>query len=102
MVNVEGLKLYARIDSADEDELLQQLINGAEAEIRDSTGKGRPTPDDELYDIAVMQLASHWYTNRTPTEVGTIVSAVPYSLQLLTNHIAMSSRYPEVLDESNQ
>lgn len=95
-MTVDKLKLYARVDTDEDDALLLDMLNAAEQTVQDMTGKNRPTDNDEIYDICVMQLTAHWYENRTPTEYGTAVHDVPYTMQLLINHITMSGRYPEV------
>ena len=87
MLTLDRFKLYAHIDHADEDELIESLI-------RDMTGKEPPSDSDELFDTAVLQLTAHWYENRTPV-TDTSVTQVPFTVQTLLNHIAMSSRYPE-------
>lgn len=96
MMDVDKLKLYARVDHDAEDALLEGILTAAETAVQEMTGKIRPTAGDDAYDICVLQLAAHWYQSRTPTESGTIVQDVPYTLQLLLNLIAMSSKYPEV------
>lgn len=102
MVTLERFKLYARIDHADEDELITATIAAADTAVRDMTGKAPPGGADELFDVAVLQLAAHWYENRTPTadasaRVGT--SETPFALQMLLNHIALSGRYPAKEDD---
>ena len=99
-MDLEQFKVYARVDHADDDALIQVMLRAAYTSVRDMTGKRPPKGGDELFDVAVLQLAAHWYENRTPvTEIN--VHDVPFSLQMLINHIAMSSRYPdeEVSDE---
>lgn len=94
MLTLERFKLYARIDHEDEDALIESLIRAADTAVRDMTGKAPPSDCDELFDTAVLQLAAHWYENRTPvTDTG--VTQVPFTLQTLLNHIALSGRYPE-------
>lgn len=94
MAELERLKTYARIDGTDEDALLLSLLAAAESAVRDMTGKAPPGGQDELYDVAVLLLAAHWHENRTPVSE-TAAAEVPFTLQMLLNHIALSSRYPE-------
>ena len=97
MVELERFKLYAHVDHADDDQLIQSLIAAADTAVRDMTGKVPPGETDELFDVAILQLSAHWYENRTPvTEVS--VNEVPFTVQMLLNHIALSSRYPEKED----
>lgn len=93
-MELERFKAYARIDHADEDALITAMLTAADSAVRDMTGKDPPQAGDELFDMAVLQLAAHWYENRTPV-TDTAVNEVPFTLQVLLNHIALSSRYPE-------
>lgn len=102
-MELERFKIYARIDHADEDALITAMLTAADSAVRDMTGKGPPKAGDELFDMAVLQLAAHWYENRTPV-TDTATNEVPFTLQVLLNHIALSSRYPEkeAADEPDQ
>lgn len=93
-MELERFKTYARIDHADEDVLIESMLTAADNAVRDMTGKDPPKAGDELFDMAVLQLAAHWYENRTPV-TDAAVNEVPFTLQVLLNHIALSSRYPE-------
>ena len=101
-MELERFKTYARIDHADEDVLIESMLTAADNAVRDMTGKDPPKaglmksipPMNELFDMAVLQLAAHWYENRTPV-TDAAVNEVPFTLQVLLNHIALSSRYPE-------
>lgn len=95
MITLEQFKLYAHIDGSDEDAVIGSMLTAADAAVRDMTGKAPPGGADEVFDIAVLQLAAHWYENRTPVTDGGSVTEVPFTLQALLNHISMSSRYPE-------
>ena len=64
MLTLDRFKLYAHIDHADEDELIESLIRAADTAVRDMTGKEPPSDSDELFDTAVLQLTAHWYENR--------------------------------------
>ena len=59
MLTLDRFKLYARIDHADEDELIESLIRAADTAVRDMTGKEPPSDSDELFDTAVLQLTAH-------------------------------------------
>ena len=96
-MELERFKTYARIDHADEDTLIEAMLTAADNAVRDMTGKDPPKTGDELFDMAVSQLAAHWYENRTPV-TDTATNEVPFTLQVLLNHIALSSRYPEKED----
>ena len=83
MLTLDRFKLYAHIDHADEDELIESLIRAADTAVRDMTGKEPPSDSDELFDTAVLQLTAHWYENRTPV-TDTSVTQVPFTVQ--TDH----------------
>lgn len=100
MVTLENFCNYSRIDVQDDAATLEALITSSEQYIVGATGKARPPTGGELYDIAVMMLAAHWYDNRTPT--GSDTTEIPYTLTLLLNHIALCSQFPEVHDEPDQ
>lgn len=101
MVDLDQFCAYARIDVQDDAATLEALIASSEQYIAGATGKARPPTGGELYDIAVMMLAAHWYDNRTPT--GSNTAEIPYTLTLLINHIALCDKYPEVSrDEPDQ
>ena len=78
MLTLDRFKLYAHIDHADEDELIESLIRAADTAVRDMTGKEPPSDSDELFDTAVLQLTAHWYENRTPV-TDTSVTQVPFT-----------------------
>lgn len=65
-VDKERLKLSLRIDSNFDDELLDMYLSAASDFIKNAVG----APDDfyinnDLFDTAVVALASSYYTNRT-------------------------------------
>lgn len=93
MVTLEQFKTYARVDHTDDDSLIIGIVAAAQTAVCDMTGKQPPTESDELYDIAVLQLAAHFYENRTPVSE-TSANEVPFTLQMLLSHIALSARYP--------
>ena len=57
MLTLDRFKLYARIDHADEDELIESLIRAADTAVRDMTGKEPPSDSDELFDTAAVYRA---------------------------------------------
>ena len=78
-MELERFKTYARIDHADEDDLIAAMLTAADNAVRDMTGKDPPKAGDELFDMAVLQLAAHWYENRTPV-TDTATNEVPFTL----------------------
>lgn len=94
MVDLSRFCEYARIDAQGDEALITSLLSAAEMTIVDKTGKLPPDEGDDLYQVAIMMLAAHWYDNRTPT--GTEIREIPYTMDMLIAHIAICSRYPEV------
>lgn len=78
MLTLDRFKLYAHIDHADEDELIESLIRAADTAVRDMTGKEPPSDSDELFDTAVLQLTAHWYENRTPVTDTSVTPGAVY------------------------
>lgn len=95
LISLEQFYNYARIDAQGEDAVITTLLNAAEMTIVDKTGKLPPSDKDDLYCLAIMMLAAHWYDNRTPT-VNSIIHEIPHTMQMLITHIALCGRYPEV------
>lgn len=85
---------YAHIDAQGDDDTITVLLSAAEMTIADKTGKLPPAVGDDLYCLAVMMLAAHWYDNRTPTETKSVYE-IPHTMQMLITHIALCGRYPE-------
>ena len=91
-MELERFKTYARIDHADEDVLIESMLTAADNAVRDMTGKDPPKAGDELFDMAVLQLAAPWYENRPPV-TDAAVNVGPFTLQLLLKPIALSRPY---------
>lgn len=65
-VDKARLKLSLRIDGNLDDELLDAYIRAAESYIKNAVGADENFyADNDLFDVAVVALASSYYTNRT-------------------------------------
>lgn len=95
LISIERFCAYARIDAQGEETIIATLLQAAQMTIQDKTGKLPPSDTDDLYCVAVMMLAAHWYDNRTPTETKTVYE-IPHTMEMLIAHIALCGRYPEV------
>lgn len=92
MVSLSDVKLYLRIDTDDEDNLLNNLIDTAESYLRDAIDDFDNTyalADTEWKakaDQAELFLVCDWYENRLPkaSVVGSSVSLLITQLQLHT------------------
>lgn len=62
-MNLDDLKLFLRIDGADEDILIQSLQLAAE-EYMGNAGVNKDY-SRELYKLAIKMLVGHWYENRS-------------------------------------
>lgn len=108
-MTLEDAKNYLRVDTDDDDALIQALITAAESYINQQTGKtkrivdidqnGQPIYEDikesELWKLAVKLLLAHWYENRgVETSGGRVaVTKISHSVDALVNHIAMCGDY---------
>lgn len=90
-LTADDLKMYLRIDYADEDTLIQDLLDGAIDFIQRATGKTY-MPEDGVWKMAVKYLVSHWYENRDDTVNGRDAK-VDYTIDTLIQHIALCSDY---------
>lgn len=100
-MTVDDAKLYLRVDTSDDDALIQSLITAAESYIKQQTGKtkkieGTEEKDistDELYNICLKLFVAHWYENRGPEAVGTVVARFSHSVNAIIHHISMCGDY---------
>ena len=92
-LTLETVKLYLRVDSDEEDPLLEELIAGAKAYVERLTGK--PYDDaDPVWNQCIKYLCSHWYTNRDDT-MGGRDAKIDHTIDALIQHIALSESYKE-------
>jgi uncharacterized phage protein (predicted DNA packaging) len=92
---LDKLKLQARIDTDEEDELLKGYVEAALAHVEQHCDRTlvvpepgvEPTPDQMALtpDVwqAVLLLVAHWYANREAVVIGTITSALPLGFERL-------------------
>ena len=102
-MTLDDVKLYLRVDTSDDDALIQSLITAAEMYIKQQTGKtkkivGAKKTDistDDLYKLCVKLLVAHWYENRGVETSGgrVVVTKISHSVDALVNHIAMCGDY---------
>src|SRR5690554_1238084 len=101
-MTLDDVKLYLRVDTSDDDALIQSLITAAETYIKQQTGKtkkivGAEETDistDDLYNLCVKLLVAHWYENRG-VEISdrATVTKISHSVDALVRHIAMCGDY---------
>jgi uncharacterized phage protein (predicted DNA packaging) len=96
-MTLDDVKKYIRVDSSDDDALIQSQIVAATKYIERTTGK-ECKQDDEVWDSAIRMLVCHWYENRGAEITGTISTKISHTLDALINHISMCSDYtPKVV-----
>lgn len=78
-MGLDEIKLYLRIDTDDEDELLSSLQLSAEEYLLNAGIE--KDYEKQLYKLAVKLLISNWYENRNPILTGSISKKLEYSLQ---------------------
>ncbi|WP_199884082.1 head-tail connector protein [Anaerosinus massiliensis] len=95
-MTLEDVKNYLRIDEdiTEDDITIQSLITAAQQYITNQTGK--QYADDEIWNVCIELLVSHWYDTRqpNPTKPGTL-SEYPHSITAIITHIALCGAYPE-------
>ncbi|MGE9831782.1 head-tail connector protein [Ligilactobacillus salivarius] len=69
MMDLDRLKRAIAIDSDVFDDVLTLCLNAAESKVQNSIGTKYPDfyADNYLYDLAVIQLADHYFKNRSAT-----------------------------------
>ena len=78
-MGLDEIKLYLRIDTDDEDELLSSLQLSAEEYLLNAGIE--KDYEKQLYKLAVKLLISNWYENRNPVLTVSISKKLEYSLQ---------------------
>ena len=76
-MGLDEIKLYLRIDTDDEDELLSSLQLSAEEYLLNAGIE--KDYEKQLYKLAVKLLISNWYENRNPVLTGSISKKLEYS-----------------------
>ncbi|GAA0434435.1 hypothetical protein GCM10008934_24850 [Virgibacillus salarius] len=92
---LELAKEYLRIDGDQDNKLLGLLINSAKNYMSNAGVKEK---EDELYQLAIMMLVTHWYENRQQNEFGKISSAIEMGLQT----IILQLKAGDLVDQSSE
>lgn len=105
-MTLDDMKLYLRVDNVEEEDIISSLMTAAESFIQKTTGKTQiatgvdelgvttyaAISTDELYNLCVKIMVSHWYENRA-VQSPTQLNDFSFSAQALINHIAMCGDY---------
>lgn len=86
-MTLSDIKLFLRIDTNDDDSLIETLRLAAIQYIQEATGK-QYDDNSELYNLLIKILVVHWYENREAIQDGNRTEA-PHTITSLLNHIAL-------------
>ncbi|MGL5271850.1 MAG: head-tail connector protein [Selenomonadaceae bacterium] len=86
-MKLEDIKLYLRVDGADEDALISSLQTAAIQYLQETTGKTYDAAN-ELQNMLIKLLVAHWYENRVANDGGS--TEVPHSITALMIHISLT------------
>lgn len=87
-MNIEDIKQYLRLDDDSDDLLLDGLIFAAK-NYMSNAGVQEKNEENDLYDLCIKLLVSHWYENR---EVTGTTNKLAFSLE----SIIVQLKYCEV------
>lgn len=93
-LTLDDVKLYLRVDGADEDTLIQDLMDGAVGYMQRMTGKAYD-PADGVWKMAIKYLCSHWYENRDDAAAGRDAK-VSHTIDALISHISLCDDYADL------
>lgn len=87
-MDLEELKLFLRIDTEEEDTLIQSLQLSAEEYLLNAG----VTKDynKELYKLAIKILVSHWFENRSVENIGKNISKIAFGLDTIITQLKYS------------
>ena len=100
-LNIEDMKIYLRVDTDDEDSLIETQMSAADKYISGKLSKTQalsgvsetgektyvPLAEDPLYQQCVKLIVVHWFENRSVVAVGTIVAKIQHSVDAILTHI---------------
>ena len=84
-MDLEELKLFLRIDTEEEDTLIQGLQLSAEEYLLNA-GINKDY-SKELYKLAVKILVSHWFENRSVETIGKNISKIAFGLDTIITQL---------------
>lgn len=95
---LKELQEYIKYDGEDEN-LVVSLYLAAVEKGETETGKAfrleEGRPKSELYWLAIKMIVAHWYDNRGIV-TDKAMADIPMSAQMLLDHIALCTAFPEV------
>lgn len=84
-MNLQELKTFLKIDSEEEDNLINTLQFAAE-EYLVNAGVSKDY-NKELYKLAIKILVSHWYENREVEMIGKKISKIAFGLDTIITQL---------------
>lgn len=84
-MDLEELKLFLRIDTEEEDTLIQGLQISAEEYLTNAGIK--KDYSKELYKLAIKILVSHWFENRSVENIGKNTSKIAFGLDTIITQL---------------
>ena len=84
-MDLEELKLFLRIDTEEEDTLIQGLQLSAEEYLLNA-GINKDY-SKELYKLAIKILVSHWFENRSVETIGKNISKISFGLDTIITQL---------------
>lgn len=94
MITLEETKKYLRVDYAEEDALIESLINAAEIYLKNATGQTFDSTND-LARLFCLTLVTDWYENRELT-VGRVGEEMRPVIDSMLAQLTYC--YPEVVE----
>lgn len=90
-MELQEIKEYLRIDGSEEDTSLSSFLKGAQFFLKNAGVPNDVSSQQELYDISVKMLVSHWYENREPLgkadqlafSLGSIITQLKYCIPVI-------------------
>lgn len=90
MITLDEVKKHIRVDLDDDDDLIQELIEGAIAYLKNATEKEYPATNEQgeeqeypLEKIYLKRLIAYWYENRSAAAEGKVSDEFTFSTRSL-------------------
>jgi len=100
-LKIADMKIYLRVDTADEDSLITAQMSAADKYISGKVSKTQALSEisktgekvyvaleeDDLYQQCLKLIIAHWYENRGIVATGTIVTGIKHTVDSILTHI---------------
>lgn len=85
-VTIEAMKRYGYLEEDFDEEIARLCLAAAKQSLR-KAGVPEPEGDNELYDLAALMLAMHWYDHRGVVAIGTVQGEIKLGLDSIIHQI---------------